>query len=107
MLFTGLLSEEDKISAYVDSSICLYLGQFEPFGIVSLEAAACGVPVIVSEGTPMANIVEDGKFGFSTKYGDTKRLAEGIKKLLNDDNTLDELVKRVADSYLKTVIGPT
>jgi glycosyltransferase involved in cell wall biosynthesis len=91
VFFTGLLSNEDKISAYVDASICAYLSRFEPFGIVTLEAAACGVPVIVCKETPMANIVDEGKFGFSVKHGDINKLAEIVRNLLNDDKILGEL----------------
>jgi len=83
VVFTGMLSEKEKISAYVDSTICTYLRHYEPFGLVPLEAAACGTPVIVSFGTYMANVVDEGKFGFSVKYGDINELAEIMDKMLN------------------------
>ncbi len=82
VLFTGMLSEKEKVSAFVDSAVCCYLGQIEPFGIVTLEAAACGTPVIVSKGTPMATIVEAGKFGFQVKYGDINELVDAIRIIL-------------------------
>jgi len=90
-MFTGMLSEEDKVRAYIDSVICAYLSRFEPFGIVPLEAAASGKPVIVSEGTPMANIVEKGRFGFSVKYFNINRLARTIAKVLNNEELLKDI----------------
>ena len=91
VLFTGMLSEEDKISAYVDSAICAYLAQFEPFGLVTLEVAACGTPVIVFRGTPMARFVDEGKFGFSVKYNDIYQLTATMRKMLNDEEMLDDM----------------
>ncbi len=91
VLFTGILSEEDKIIAYVGSEICAYLNPLEPFGIVPLETAACGTPVIVSQNTYMDKIVNNGKFGFSVNYGDVYELEKVINKMLSDDSLLHEL----------------
>jgi glycosyltransferase involved in cell wall biosynthesis len=93
VMFTGLLSEKDKIKAYVDASIVTYLGPFEPYGLVPLEAAACETPVIVTQGTPMAEIVNRGKFGFSVKYGDIISLASMIHRVLNDEELAENLGK--------------
>jgi len=91
VLFTGMLSEKDKVSAYVDSAVCTYLGQFEAFGIVTLEAAVCGTPVIVSKGTPMANIVDAGKFGLQVKYGDINELVDAMRTILSDARLAEEM----------------
>jgi glycosyltransferase involved in cell wall biosynthesis len=96
VFFSGALSEKDKISAYVDSVFCAYLGQVEPFGLVPLEAAACGTPVIVSKGTYMAKIVDEGKFGFSVKFGDVDGAVSVMKKLL-DDNLSNDMSSRAID----------
>jgi len=98
VLFTGMLSEHDKIPAFVDASLCAYLGPQEPFGIVSLEAAASGAPVIIAEGTEMANIVKQDGFGFSVKYGDIAELAEIVKKMLNNDDLLKEMGEKGRES---------
>jgi len=94
VLFTDMLSENDKIKAYVDSSVCAYLSPYEPFGLVSLEAAACGTPVIVSTKTPMSQIVNDGGFGFSVKYGDLNQLEKMLQLILNSDNLKGEMGQR-------------
>jgi glycosyltransferase involved in cell wall biosynthesis len=74
VLFPGILLGQEKIAAFVDASICAYLRPNEPFGRVSLEAAASGTPVVVCRDSPMANIVQDGNFGFSVDYGDINQL---------------------------------
>lgn len=94
VLFTGLLSEEEKINAYLDASICTYLSPYEPFGLVPLEAAVCRTPVVVSSGTPMADIVDKGTFGLSAKYGDINKLAEIMGRMLNNDRFLREMGQR-------------
>ncbi|MCW4029672.1 MAG: glycosyltransferase family 4 protein [Candidatus Bathyarchaeota archaeon] len=85
VVITGLLpSEFDKKAAFVDSVVCIYPGKFEPFGLVSLEAAACGLPVIVISETPMARHVKDGDFGFAINYDDIPAMVNSIKCLLVD-----------------------
>lgn len=85
VLFPGLLVGQEKVAAFVDASICAYLRPDEPFGRVSLEAAASGTPVVVSEGTPMSKIVKDGNFGFSVKYGDAAGLVNIFEAILLDE----------------------
>ena len=84
VLFTNALSEEDKLAAYVDSTVCAYLGPDEPFGLVPLEAGLCSKPVIVSSSTFMAEIVERCGFGFAVRYGDVKALAGMMQNLVCD-----------------------
>jgi glycosyltransferase involved in cell wall biosynthesis len=85
VLFPGFLTEREKLSAYVDSSLVVAPEQFNVFLLVPLEAAACGKPVIVSSANFISNTICDGGFGFSVKYGDIKELAEIIGKLLSND----------------------
>ncbi|MGA2682454.1 MAG: glycosyltransferase family 4 protein [Candidatus Bathyarchaeia archaeon] len=97
VLFTGMLSEEDKIGAYVDCAICAYLNPHEPFGLVPLEAAASGRPVVVVRGTPMSEIVNQGNFGFSTGHLDVAALAKIFEKILQDEALATEMGKRGRD----------
>jgi len=91
VLFTGMLSEKEKIIAYVDSSIIVNVEPKNVFGLVPLEAAACSTPVIVCEGNAIKNIIHQGMFGFSVKYGDINELAEIMFKMLHDDKFLREM----------------
>jgi glycosyltransferase involved in cell wall biosynthesis len=91
VIYTGLLSEEDKILAYVDSTICVYLNPLEPFGLVPLESAACGRPIIVSKNNYMDKIVSKGNFGFSVNYGDVGTFSEIVKRMLDDTYLLRKL----------------
>ncbi len=54
----------------------------EPFGMVLIEAMACGKPVIGSKVGGILDIIEDGKNGFLTKAGDSTQMAKQIEVLL-------------------------
>jgi len=88
VLLCGALSEEDKISAYVDADIVIYPERFNVWGLVVTEAAACGKPVIVSEGNFMAKVVNKGKFGFVVRYGAVEALGNLLERSLHDKNDL-------------------
>ncbi|MEO0242980.1 MAG: glycosyltransferase family 4 protein [candidate division WOR-3 bacterium] len=85
IIFTGLLSEEDKIKAYVDSSVVVNVEPINVYGLVPLEAAACSTPVIVSKTNAISEVIREGNFGFSVKYNDTISLSSVMLKILNDE----------------------
>ena len=57
---------------------------YEPFGIVPLEAMACGVPVVASAVGGMIDSVVDGVTGLHVSPRDPERLASGLRSLLDD-----------------------
>lgn len=56
----------------------------EPFGLVILEAMACGKPVIGTHIGGIPDIIEDGKTGFLVSPGDEKAQVEAIIELLTN-----------------------
>jgi type III pantothenate kinase len=57
---------------------------YEPFGIVPLEAMACGVPVVASAVGGMIDTVVDGVTGVHVAPRDPDRLAGALRALLDD-----------------------
>jgi type III pantothenate kinase len=57
---------------------------YEPFGIVPLEAMACGIPVVASAVGGMIDSVVDGVTGLHVSPRDPERLASGLRSLLDD-----------------------
>lgn len=94
VVFTGMLSEKEKISAYVDSSITVNVEPRNVFGLVPLEAAACSTPVVVSKGNAISENIHQGKFGFSVEYNDIAGLAEIMRKVISDDVLRNEMGDR-------------
>jgi glycosyltransferase involved in cell wall biosynthesis/phosphoheptose isomerase len=58
---------------------------YEPFGIVPLEAMACGVPVVASAVGGMIDTVVDGVTGVHVPPRDPERLAAALRPLLDDE----------------------
>lgn len=59
---------------------------FEPFGMVLVEAMACGKPIVGSKVGGIKDIIEDGENGFLTQPRNTQQLAGKIEILLfNED----------------------
>lgn len=79
------ISNEELRAFYSTSKAVLCCGHNEPYGLVPLEAMACGTPVIaVSEGGFIDNI-DSGKNGILVNR-DPAEMASALKKvLLNDD----------------------
>jgi D-inositol-3-phosphate glycosyltransferase len=59
----------------------------ESFGLVALEAAACGIPVIASAVGGLLSLVDDGDTGLLVDGRDPTDYAKAIARLLDDDLT--------------------
>ena len=58
----------------------------EPFGLVAVEAMACGLPVVASRQGGLESIVVEAETGFLVKPGDDAALADRLEELLTDVN---------------------
>ncbi len=77
---------EEMQKAYVFSmpSISMPNGEAESFGMVFLEAQACGVPVVAYAVGGIPEVVAHGKTGFLAEEGDVGALAGYLKTLLEN-----------------------
>ena len=78
---------EDVESEYVNSSILVCSSRFEGFGLVMVEALACGLPV-VSCNCPWGprNIVKHGEDGLLVESGNAEALADSLSRLMVDES---------------------
>ena len=83
ILFTGPLSERDKLKAYVDADVFVNPRADEIFGLVFIEACACGTPVICSKGCGLASVINN-QVGFAVSF-DKDQLEDAILKVLGDE----------------------
>jgi glycosyltransferase involved in cell wall biosynthesis len=69
----------------------------EPYGLVPLEAMACGVPLVVSRSGGMQETVVDGVTGIVVDCGDADALADAAGALLRDESYAAGFVARAAE----------
>jgi glycosyltransferase involved in cell wall biosynthesis len=93
VIFTGMLSEEDKYKALVDADVFVNPGILEIFGLVPFEAIMSGTPVIVANDCGCGEIIEDIKGGICVKFGDISGLTERICWILEHKKESQELVR--------------
>lgn len=89
--FLGKLQQPENILAISD--LFLMTSETESFGLSSLEAMACGVPVIStnSGGIPEVNV--HGQTGFLSNVGDVEEMGANAIRLLSDGNMHAEFSK--------------
>jgi L-malate glycosyltransferase len=92
-------------------SICdlkLLLSEKESFGLVLLEAMACGVPVIGTRIGGIPEVIVDGETGYMVEVGDTAAVANKAISLLKNDERhrrfRENSVRHVRENFLSEKI---
>jgi glycosyltransferase involved in cell wall biosynthesis len=105
----GLVSHQEKVNILHLSDLLALPSKHEAFGIVFLEAWACGIPVVGSREGAIPSVV--GQEGLVCTFGDTDDLARTLKQALADPQTLREMGARgqakVQTQYTWEAIGQT
>jgi len=70
---------------------------YESFGMVALEAMACGTPVVASQVGGLAFLVKDGETGYHVPDQDPEALCEKLLLLLNDPQRRETMGLRAAE----------
>ncbi len=95
--------DQDKLPYYYSAAQLLVMpSHYESFGMVALEAMACGTPVIASEVGGLAYLVRDGETGFTIPDQEPEALCEKISWLLRDHNlhaTMSQRAVEYAQDY--------
>lgn len=80
--FAGFISESEKADHYRLADVFVMPGRGEGFGIVYLEAMACGVPVVASKVDGSREAVRDGALGILVDPNDPEEIKMGIFEAL-------------------------
>jgi glycogen synthase len=82
--FVGRLDHDELLAALHRADAAVLPSHYEPFGLVALEAAAAGTPLVTSNIGGLGEAVIDGETGMSCPPRDVTRLAKAVRAVLDD-----------------------
>ena len=83
--FLGAVDHERLPLFYSAADVCVVPSFYESFGLVALEAMACGTPVVASRVGGLAGTVRDGETGFLIPWRCPEPFAERLELLLGNE----------------------
>ena len=116
--FAGFVPDAELAALVAAADCAVVPSRYEPFGLVALEAAAAGTPVVASDVGGLREVVAHRRTGLSVPVGDAAALAEAMGELLTDqvlgrrlakqartvlrrDRTWASVADRTADVYAR------
>lgn len=98
--------DQDTLQYYYSAAIAVVVpSHYESFGLVALEAMACGRPVVASETGGLAFLVRDNETGFHVPAGDAQALADRLRQLVEDEVLRTRLGRQAAE-YARSYAWP-
>ncbi len=95
--FLGRRSQETLPYYYSAADVVIMPSHYESFGMVALEAMACGTPVVASQVGGLAFLVQDGETGYHINVGDMDALSDRLTTLLEDRELHQRLSQQAAN----------
>jgi len=86
VVFLGKRSQDTLPYYYSAADVLVMPSHYESFGMVALEAMACGTPVIASQVGGLAFLVQDGITGFTIPNDDPDALCSRLTRLLSEND---------------------
>jgi len=80
--FLGLIEQEKLPLFYSAADVCAIPSYYETFGLVALEALACGTPVVATRVGGFADVIRQGETGYVLPDNTPRDLADKIAGLL-------------------------
>jgi glycosyltransferase involved in cell wall biosynthesis len=100
--FLGELRRHDELAAaFVSARVLAFMSFDEPLGLVPLEAGLWGVPSVVSNHGGPAETVVDGVTGIHADPSSPESVADGLARLLNDE----DLAMRLGEAMRREVLN--
>jgi len=87
--YIPFMRREELKNIYIQHDVFVFPSLFEGFGVVILEALACGLPVITTPHT--GDIINDGENGYLVPIRDTQKIADKIKLFYYDRGLLSKM----------------
>lgn len=100
--FTGLVTIDKMREIYENADVFVIPSFAEGMAQVGIEAMACGLPIICTHNSGVADLVTDGKNGFIIEAGNEEQLREKMQWFVDHPDQIVEmgrLAKKVAQEY--------
>lgn len=95
--FLGKRSQDTLPYYYSAVEAVVVPSHYESFGMVALEAMACGTPVVASQVGGLAYLVQDNETGFTVPVDDPVALADKLAILMTDHELRARMGAKAAD----------
>lgn len=109
IIFMGKKDQDTLPYYYSAAEIVVMPSNYESFGMVALEAMACGTPVVATQVGGLQHLVQDGVTGFIVPHNDPDALEEKLTMLICQPQLCEELARnsvQYARSFSWDVITP-
>ncbi len=83
--FVGMVGHDLLPLYYTAADVCVIPSHYEPFGLVAIEAMACGTPVVASAVGGLKFTVISEETGLLVPPHDVNAFADAIERILTDD----------------------
>jgi D-inositol-3-phosphate glycosyltransferase len=100
--FLGAVDHEQLPLYYNAADVCVVPSYYESFGLVALEAMACGTPVVASRVGGLTGTVRDGETGYLISWRCPEPFAERLELLLGNEalrRRFGEAAREVVERY--------
>ncbi|MBN1304150.1 MAG: glycosyltransferase [Anaerolineales bacterium] len=97
VVFLGKRSQDTLPYYYSAADVMVVPSHYESFGMVALEAMACGTPVIASQVGGLAYLVQDGITGYHVPDGSPDELCERLSLLIGDQELRKQMGMQAAE----------
>jgi D-inositol-3-phosphate glycosyltransferase len=87
--FEGAVAHDELPRYYSAADVCVVPSYYESFGLVAVEAMACGTPVVASRVGGLVSTVQDGVSGYLIPWRCPEPFAEKLEVLLNNPELRD------------------
>lgn len=90
-VFTGFLDGDELVAAFASADALVFPSTNETFGLVALEAMACGLPVVATMTGGLVDILEDGVNALVYDPADPRGMADCLRALQRDPGLRERL----------------
>lgn len=107
VVFKDKINQQHLASWYNAADVLVMPSQYETFGMVALEAMACGTPVIASNVGGLHHLVVNEETGYLVVPNDPQTLAEHLKYIFENDGMRRDMGTRALEHSQKYSLETT